>query len=143
MAETLEAKFVTALQKCLEAKFGCRVHNMHGNMYQSGIPDKMVIRPIGDFCLVEAKHFRLARGVTSMQMQQALKPEQKKNLAIWAHNYRCHNNLYVAAWNSTTGDHYVVRGVDLPPLMGTAHPIPLPELTLEEVARVIATGGVV
>lgn len=119
-----EAEFLQRLKPLIEAR-GSRIEKVHGNLYQSGLPDWLLIRP-GSFAFCELKSLQ-QKEPTMRQLQSALRPEQRKNVAIWAHRYRC--PVYVAAW--THKGPICIHGTVLPDLLETALPQPLADYALE------------
>lgn len=128
-----EADYLSRLKPLCEER-GCRIEKVHGNLFQSGLPDWLLIRQ-GSFAFCELKALR-QKSPTLRQLQAELRPEQRKNVAIWAHQYKC--PVYVSAW--TPVGLVCLHGSELPPLLQTALPIPLSDFTLDwnEVADLLS-----
>lgn len=128
-----EADFLSTMLPLLKDR-GSRIEKIHGNLFQSGLPDWLLIRP-GSFAFCELKTMS-QKNPNLAQLQDKLRPEQKKNVAIWAHQYHC--PVYVASW--TPIGPVCLHGRELPPLLQRALPAPLADfvMTLEEIADVLS-----
>lgn len=128
-----EAEYLARLKPLVEQR-GCRIEKAHGSLYQSGWPDWLIVRP-GSFAFCELKTMS-QKSPNMRQLQQLLRPEQRKNVAMWTHRYHC--PVYVSAW--TPIGPVCLPGKVLPDLLQTALPQPLSDyvLTWEEVADTLA-----
>lgn len=134
-----EAYFVDRLAKAIIRLGGAR-YNMHGNMFQSGIPDNLVVRPNGKgFTFFEAKHVSV-KHPTHATMVNMLRPGQRKNLADWAHRYAADVYL-VGSWAHDREVYFLMDRLDMPRVLTDTLPLPLEHFTLDEVANQVVFGA--
>lgn len=77
----LEKKFETRVRRFLE-QHGCETEKLHGNEFQSGLPDVLIGRSDGYVILIEFKWTR-ARSLTLRELWGMLRPSQKSFFHRW------------------------------------------------------------
>lgn len=77
----LEKKFETKVRRFLE-KHGCVTEKLHGNEYQSGLPDVLIGRSDGYVILVEFK-WTQSYTLTVGELKQMLRPSQRSFFHRW------------------------------------------------------------
>lgn len=55
MPQRKEKKLEHALRKVLEIQYKCHTEKLHGNMFQAGLPDLLIVWPDGQIMLIEIK----------------------------------------------------------------------------------------
>jgi len=76
-----ETKFQNMVRKIIE-KHGAKTEKLHGNMYQVGLPDTMILRPDGYIILIEFKWTR-SYNLTKGELFKMLRPAQRGFFIRW------------------------------------------------------------
>ena len=111
-----------AFNKLLVAGFAahdCVPNKLHGNMYQSGLPDWLIAKPFAGFLMVEAKAMS-QKTPTIGQLVAMLRPLQRKNLSVWSQGQL---PAFIAA--SSPNGFILLEPKDMPRLLSPSSDSPL------------------
>ena len=108
---TLEATVQAKIISILNAQ-GALCKNLHGNAFQSGMPDLFVISKKGVILLLELKMWRLKNDPRNVADLVNLTHKVQRSIIMRAWLMGC-KHLYVVATNSATDKFWITNGTDV------------------------------